>query len=241
MKKEATSKTLLALKLFPSTADKALARYINSWAKHPVKTLGGTALAGTGAALGGGALASIFYPEIGKKITSNLMYGPKKNLQEAVAAGAQQFADTMTKEHIKIDKSGNPVIDPKTKKPIVMPGVVQRLSKAFSEHMSPALVKPVNKLSQAMGVVAQKSGQIGSSFGKNLGQGFKSTGGKVLTSAGGAALGYTAMDLLQDLFTSKKQTQAQKRKRRVLNILAAIAAGGASAYHSDKIYKMLDE
>lgn len=241
MRKEQASKALLALKLFPKSADKALARYINSWAKHPIKTLGGTALAGTGATLGGGALTSIFYPEVGKKVTSNLMYGPKKALQEAVSAGAQQFADTMTKEHIKTDKAGKPVLDPKTRRPVIVPGVVQRLSKAFTEHMSPALVKPVNKLSWAMGVVAQKSGQIGSAFGKNLGEGFKSTGGKVLTGAGGAALGYTAMDLLQDLFASKKQTEAQKRRRRVLNILAAVAAGGASAYHSDKLYKMLDE
>jgi len=56
------SYTSIAVKMLPRTADKALARYLNAWAKHPIKTFGGTALAGTGALLSGGALASLLYP-----------------------------------------------------------------------------------------------------------------------------------------------------------------------------------
>lgn len=194
-----------ALKMFPRTADKALARYINAWAKHPLKTGAGTAGALGGSILAGGALASLFNPQIGKKLTSNLTYGLKANLQDAVSAGAQRFADTMTKQHIKRDKAGNPVIDPKTKKAIMQEGVIKRLSKAFSQHLSPALVKPVNQLSKAMGTVATKSGQIGKAFGQNLGTGFKGTGGKVLTGAGGAALGYTAADFTQVVYQAPWQ------------------------------------
>lgn len=204
---------------------------------HPIKTTGKTALSATGAALGVGTLLSLADPQIGKTISNRLLYGPKKAFQQAVQSGVQTFAQNMTKPHQKRDKLGNVVY--KDGKPVIVNGVIQRISQAMGKSMSPAISKSFQPAVKAMSTMSQKAGQIGKSFGRNLGQGFKSSGGKVLTGAGAATLGYTMSDLLQDYFQSGKQDPKRRRRRRVVNILSSILAGAAGTYFSDDIYKFL--
>ena len=219
-------------------AFKAGGRYKRSLINHPLKTISGTTLAGTGATLGTAALLSLADPQIGKSVSNRLLYGPKKAFQQAVSSGVQTFAQNMTKPHEKRDKLGNVVLD-KSGKPVIVQGVIPRLADTFGKTMSPAFTKSFQPMVKSMSTMAQKAGQIGKSFGQNLGEGFRSSGGKVLTGAGAATLGYTLSDLLQDYFQKGEQDPKKKRKRRVLNILSAIAAGGAGTYFSDRIYNFL--
>lgn len=72
---------------------------------------------------------------------------------------------------------------------------------------------------------------------RNIGKTIQDSGGKVLSSAGSAGLGYLGAGLLYDLIAGDDNSIETSRRRRALQLMSAIAAGTLGWRYADKIRK----